>query len=162
MQFTSNCTCTTYSLYICYRQSHAIYVNRHYVKFHVISCNACDQQSLDYDHSAPSRISLCRRVGAGWQVANSNMMRHERAIRERIMDDDDPHYSDKGKRQMSNNLLNSIRQAMPVLSEYTYIVHDHCSRIKDDPNRPSPRARFYRRSRHTGIPHRIRPLETVS
>ena len=89
-------------------------------------------------------------------VTNSNMMRHERAIRDMIIDEDEPHYCDKGK--MSNNLLYSIKQAMPVLSEYTYIVHDHCSRIKNDPNRPSPKARFYRRSsRHTGIPETADP-----
>ena len=79
-----------------------------------------------------------------------------------IIDDDNPHYRDKGKRQMSNNLLYSIKQAMPVLSEYTYIVHDHCSLHQNDLNSPSPKARFYRwSSKHTGIPETTTPTKST-
>ena len=44
MILTSNCACTTYSLYML----QAIYVILHYVKFRVISSNDCDHQSLGY------------------------------------------------------------------------------------------------------------------
>ena len=86
-------------------------------------------------------------------VTNPNMIRHERAIPHMIVKDDDPHYSDRGRQQMVSNLLYFIKQAQPALCEYADIVNNHFEKSQPDPDRPSPKARLYRRSpKHTGIP----------
>ena len=69
MKLTSNCACTTYSLYMLL----AIYVIRHFhvvpeIFRHFVLCLTTSH--LAVDHSAPSLVSFCCRVG-GWLASHS-------------------------------------------------------------------------------------------
>ena len=86
-------------------------------------------------------------------VDNANMIRRNRAIPSMIKDADDPHFSERGKKQMVENLMAALRIAQADIASYAFVVNDHFVKVKRDPHRPSPKARFNRRaSSHTGVP----------
>ena len=86
-------------------------------------------------------------------VDNANMIRRNRAIPSMIKDSDDPHFSERGKKQMVENLMAALRIAQVDIASYAFVVNDHFVKVKRDPHPPSPKARFNRRaSSHTGVP----------
>ena len=85
-------------------------------------------------------------------VDNANMIWRNRAIRSMIKDSDDPHFSERGKKQMVENLMAALRIAQADIASNAFMVNDHFVKVKRDPHRPSPKARFNRRaSSHTGV-----------
>ena len=86
-------------------------------------------------------------------VDNANMIRRNRAIPSMIKGADDPHFSERGKKQMVENLMAALRIAQADIASYAFVVNDQFVKVKRDPHRPSPKARFNRRaSSHTGVP----------
>ena len=86
-------------------------------------------------------------------VDNANMIRRNRAIPSMIKDADDPYFSERGKKQMVENLMAALRIAQADIASYAFVVNDHFMKVKRDPHCPSPKARFNRRaSSHTGVP----------
>ena len=70
-----------------------------------------------------------------------------------IKDSDYPHFSERGKKQMVENLMAALRIAQADIASYAFVVNDHFVKVKRDPHRPSPKARFNRHvSSHTGVP----------
>ena len=86
-------------------------------------------------------------------VDNANMIRRNRAVPSMIKEADDPHFSERGKKQMVENLLAALRIAQADIASYAFVVNDHFIKVKCDPHRPSPKASFNRRAAsHTGVP----------
>ena len=86
-------------------------------------------------------------------VDNANMIRRNRAIPSMIKDADDPHFSERGKKQMVENLMAALRIAQADIASYAFVVNDRFVKVKRDPHRPSPKARFNRcAASYTGVP----------
>ena len=60
------------------------------------------------------------------------MVRNERAFLNMLNDPEDPHHSDRGRRQLTANLLAAIRHSEPAIFAYFDIVHDHIMRLRFD------------------------------
>ena len=96
-------------------------------------------------------------------VDNANMIRRNRAIPSMIKNNDDPHFSERGKKQMVENLMAALRIAQADIASYAFVVNDHYVKVKRDPHRPSPKARFNRRApSHTGIQDQNPPRSTTT
>ena len=73
-------------------------------------------------------------------VDNANMICRNRAIPTMIKDADDPHFSERGKKQMVANLMAALRIAQADIASFAFMVNDHYIKVKRDPHRPSPKA----------------------
>ena len=80
------------------------------------------------------------------------MIRRNRAILSMIKDADDPHFSERGKKQMVENLMAALHIAQADIASYAFVVNDHFVKVKRDPHRPSPKARFNRRASSHTVP----------